>query len=177
MVAEMREFVRRPPAQKRPGQLGAALTAALELFQDTFADHGITVHRVEETPLPAVNFDPKQVHQVLINLLKNALEAMPDGGEITITSRVKGANAEISLSDTGEGMPPEVAGKIFQPYFTTKDKGTGLGLAICQGIISEHGGTISVTSAPGQGTTFTIQLPLYEAPANLTGELSELYGK
>jgi signal transduction histidine kinase len=101
---------------------------------------------------------------VLINLLKNALEAMPDGGEITITSRVKGTNAEISLADTGEGMPPEVVGNIFQPYFTTKDKGTGLGLAICQGIISEHGGTISVASAPGQGTTFTIQLPLNEAP-------------
>ena len=164
MVAEMREFVRRPPAQKRPGQLGAALTAALELFQDTFAEHRVTVRRVEETPLPPVTFDPKQVHQVLINLLKNALEAMPQGGEITITSRVKGANAEISVTDTGEGMSPEVAGNIFQPYFTTKEKGTGLGLAICQGIISDHGGVISVDSTPGQGTTFTIQLPLEEAP-------------
>jgi signal transduction histidine kinase len=160
----MREFVRRPPAQKHPGQITAALTAALELFQDTFADHQITVRRVEETPLPPVTFDPKQVHQVLINLLKNALEAMPQGGEITITSRVKGANVEISLADTGEGMTPEVAGQIFQPYFTTKEKGTGLGLAICQAIISEHGGVISVTSTPGQGTTFTIQFPLNEAP-------------
>jgi len=165
MVAEMREFVRRPPAVKRPGQLSAALANALELFQDTLKKHNIQVRRVEETPLPAVNFDPKQVHQVLINLLKNALEAMPDGGEITIASRVKGANAEISISDTGTGMSPDVAGKIFQPYFTTKDKGTGLGLAICQGIIAEHGGVISVTSTPGQGTTFTIQLPLNEAPA------------
>ena len=118
------------------------------------------MRRVEETPLPPVNFDPKQVHQVLINLLKNALEAMDQGGEITITSRVKGANAEISLADTGEGMSPEVAANIFQPYFTTKDKGTGLGLAICQGIIQEHGGIILVDSTPGKGTTFTIQLPL-----------------
>ena len=164
MVAEMREFVRRPPAQKRPGQISAALTAVLELFQDTLKEHNIQVRRVEETPLPAVNFDPKQVHQVLINLLKNALEAMDQGGEITITSRVKGANAEISLADTGEGMSPEVADKIFQPYFTTKDKGTGLGLAICQGIIQAHGGVILVDSTPGQGTTFTIQLPLEEAP-------------
>jgi PAS domain S-box-containing protein len=164
MVAEMREFVRRPPAQKRPGQIGAALTAALELFQDTFADHGVTVRRVEETPLPPVTFDPKQVHQVLINLFKNALEAMPEGGEITVTSRVKGANAEICIADTGVGLAPEVAGNIFQPYFTTKEKGTGLGLAICQGIISEHGGVVSVDSTPGKGTTFTIQLPLNEAP-------------
>jgi PAS domain S-box-containing protein len=174
MVAEMREFVRRPPAAKRPGQLGDALTAALELFQDTLKEHNIQVRRVEETPLPAVNFDPKQVHQVLINLLKNALEAMPKGGEITITSRVKGANVEISLADTGEGMSPEVAANIFQPYFTTKDKGTGLGLAISQGIIQAHGGTILVDSTPGQGTTFTIQLPLNGAPTNLAGELSEL---
>jgi PAS domain S-box-containing protein len=165
MVAEMREFVRRPPAQKRPGQLGAALTAALDLFQDTLAEHRVTVRRVEETPLPPVTFDPKQVHQVLINLFKNAVEAMPKGGELTITSRVKGANAEISIADTGGGMPPEVAGKIFQPYFTTKEKGTGLGLAICQGIIQEHGGEIRVASTPGQGTTFTIQLPLEAAMA------------
>jgi signal transduction histidine kinase len=165
MVAEMREFVRRPPAVKRPGQIGAALTAALELFHDTFADHRITVRRVEETPLPPVIFDPKQIHQVLINLLKNAMEAMPDGGEITVTSRVQGAYLEISLADTGEGMSPEVAGNIFQPYFTTKDKGTGLGLAICQSIIAEHGGVISAASTPGRGTTFTIQLPLNETPA------------
>jgi signal transduction histidine kinase len=160
----MRDFVRRPPAQKLPGQLGAALTAALELFQDTLADQRVTVRRVEETPLPPVTFDPKQMHQVLINLLKNAQEAMPEGGEITITSRVKGANAEISIADTGVGLAPEVAAKIFEPYFTTKAKGTGLGLAICQGIVQEHGGVITVDSTPGQGTTFTIQLPLNEAP-------------
>jgi signal transduction histidine kinase len=140
-----------------------ALTEALELFQDTFEEHGITVRQVEETPLPPVTFDPKQMHQVLINLLKNALEAMPRGGEITITTRVRGTNAEISIADTGEGMPPEVSANIFQPYFTTKEKGTGLGLAISQSIISEHGGSISVDSTPGRGTTFTILLPLEEA--------------
>jgi two-component system sensor kinase FixL len=165
MVAEMREFVRRPTAQKRPGQLGDAIAAAMDLFQDTLADHRVTVRRVEETPMPPVTFDPKQVHQVLINLVKNAMEAMPEGGEITITSRVKGANAEISIADTGEGMSPDVAGKIFEPYFTTKAKGTGLGLAICQGIIRDHGGVILVDSTPGHGTTFTIQLPLAAAPA------------
>jgi two-component system sensor kinase FixL len=164
MVAEMREFVRRPPAVKRLGQLGDALTQALELFQDTLAEHRVTVRRVEETPLPPVAFDPQQVHQVLLNLVKNAMEAMPEGGEITITSRVREDKVEIDIADTGVGLTPEAAGKIFQPYFTTKEKGTGLGLAICQGIISEHGGAISVTSTPGQGTTFTIQLPLEEAP-------------
>jgi PAS domain S-box-containing protein len=164
MVAEMREFVRHPPAQMRPAQINDAVSKALELFRDTFAEHQITVRQVEEGPLPPVTCDPQQVHRVLINLFKNALEAMPRGGEITVTSRVKGSDVEISVADTGEGMSPEVAAKIFQPYFTTKAKGTGLGLAICQGIIQEHGGVISVTSAPGLGTTFTIQLPLNEAP-------------
>jgi two-component system sensor kinase FixL len=163
MVAEMRDFVRPPPAVKHPGQIGDALREALELFQDTFKEHNIQVRRLEETPLPPVTFDPKQVHQVLLNLLKNALEAMPRGGEISITSRVKGPNVEISIADTGEGMPPEVAASIFQPYYTTKEKGTGLGLAICQSIIQEHGGAILVDSSPGRGSTFTIQVPL-EAP-------------
>ena len=86
---------------------------------------------------------------------------------------------EISVSDTGEGISPEVAAKIFQPYFTTKEKGTGLGLAICQGIIQEHGGCLLADSTPGRGSTFTIQLPLEEtrpaagrrppSASNLTG--------
>jgi len=162
MVAEMRDFVRRPTAQKHSGQILDILREALDLFHDTFEEHDIKVHQVEETPLPPLPFDPRQVRQVFLNLLKNALEAMPQGGEITITSRVQDTKAEISLADTGGGMTPEVAENIFQPYFTTKEKGTGLGLAICQSIIQEHGGTISVVSTPGQGTTFIIQLPLDE---------------
>jgi signal transduction histidine kinase len=163
MVAEMRDFVRRPPAQKTPGQIGVVVDEALELFQDTLSEHHVKVHRVDEGPLPAVVFDAKQVHQVLINLLKNAMEAMPRGGELTITSRVKGSQVEISVADTGEGLPPDAAANIFQPYFTTKEKGTGLGLAICQNIMEEHGGCIFADSAPGRGSTFTIQLPLSDA--------------
>jgi two-component system sensor kinase FixL len=174
MVAEMRDFVRHPAAVKQPGQITAVVDEVLELFQDTFKEHNIQAHRVEETPLPAVNFDPKQVHRVLINLVKNAVEAMPAGGEITITSRVKGANAEISVSDTGAGMPPEVAENIFQPYFTTKERGTGLGLAICQNIMAEHGGCLFADSTPGRGATFTIQLPLQEtSPADEGARPSE----
>jgi two-component system, LuxR family, sensor kinase FixL len=164
MVADMRDFVRRPPIQKRPGQLEAALQRAMELFQDVFQEHLVQAHLVAETPLPLVAFDPNQLHEVLLNLLKNALEAMPEGGEITIASRVRDHFVEISVSDTGAGIPPEVAANIFRPYFTTKEKGTGLGLAICQSIIQEHGGVLAVDSTPGQGSTFTIRLPIEEAP-------------
>ena len=167
MVAEMRDFVRRPPADKQPGPAGdAAHGGPGPVPGHLCASTTSQVKRVEETPLPALNFDAKQILQVLINLFKNALEAMPRGGEITVTTRVQGGNVEMVVADTGEGMPPEVAANIFQPYFTTKAKGTGLGLAISQNIIQEHGGVISVESTPGRGTAFTIRLPLTEpAPA------------
>jgi PAS domain S-box-containing protein len=165
MIAEMRDFVRRPAAKKQKGDLEALLEETLDLFQETFAEQHITVRRVRETPIPQLTFDAQQLHQVLLNLFKNSLEAMPRGGELAVATRVKDGQAEISISDTGEGMDPNVKAKIFQPYFTTKEKGTGLGLAICRNIVEEHGGCIFADSAPGQGSTFTIQIPLAEAPA------------
>jgi PAS domain S-box-containing protein len=163
MIAEMRDFVRRPPAKKQAGNLEAILEETLDLFQETFEGQRITVRRLRENPLPTLTFDPQQLHQVLLNLLKNSLEAMPRGGELTVATRIKEGYAEISISDTGEGMTPEVKAKIFEAYFTTKEKGTGLGLAICRNILEEHGGCIFADSAPGQGSTFTIRIPLEEA--------------
>lgn len=163
MVAEMRDFMRRPQPVKIQGRLEASLAKALELFQDTFRENHIKIKRVEERPIPPLDFDPKLLRQVLLNLFKNALEAMPQGGEITINSRMRGGYAEVVVADTGGGMDPEVAANIFQPYFTTKAQGTGLGLAICQSILQEHGGCILADSAPGKGSTFTIQLPVEEA--------------
>ena len=162
MVEAMRDFVRRPPAQKRQGDIGVAIAEALKLFQDSLKEHNIQVRQVAETPLPSVAFDPKQLQQVLINLFKNGQEAMPGGGEISIASRVRGPHVEVSITDTGAGMPPEVISNIFQPYFTTKEMGTGLGLAVCQSIMQEHGGRILADSTPGRGSTFTLQLPLEE---------------
>jgi signal transduction histidine kinase len=163
MIAEMRDFVRRPPAKKQAGNLEAILEETLDLFKETFEGQRITVRRLRENPLPTLTFDPQQLHQVLLNLLKNSLEAMPRGGELTVATRIKEGYAEISISDTGEGMTPEVKAKIFEAYFTTKEKGTGLGLAICRNILEEHGGCIFADSAPGQGSTFTIRIPLEEA--------------
>jgi PAS domain S-box-containing protein len=172
MVMAMRDFVHRPPAQKRQGEITATIAAALALVQDSFREHNIQVRQVTESSLPEVTFDAKQLHQVLINLFRNAHEAMPQGGEITIATRVRGTNVEISVTDTGVGMSPEVAGSIFQPYFTTKETGTGLGLAICQSIMQEHGGCIFADSTPGRGSTFTIQLPLEEALPGASDDLS-----
>jgi PAS domain S-box-containing protein len=163
MIAQMRDFVKRPSAQKEPGNIEELLDEVVDLFEDTFTAQQITFKREKAPEKPTLSYDRQQIHQVLINLFKNALEAMPHGGELTLATRVKGPNLEVSISDTGQGMAPEVKASIFQPYFTTKEKGTGLGLSICQNILEEHGGCIIADSAPGQGSTFTIQIPLQEA--------------
>ncbi len=99
---------------------------------------------------------------MLVNLLKNSLEAMPRGGDLTVATGLTENYAEIRITDSGEGMTPEVQARIFTPYYTTKEKGTGLGLAICRNIAEEHGGRLLAVSAPGRGSTFTLQLPLTE---------------
>ncbi len=164
MIAEMRDFVKRPKAHKEPADVEALIDEVVDLFEDTLQGQNVTLRRERTPETPNLRFDRQQIHQVLINLVKNALEAMPRGGELTVATRVMGPNLEISISDTGQGMTPEVKANIFTPYFTTKEKGTGLGLAICQNILAEHGGCLSADSVPGQGSTFTIQIPLEEAP-------------
>ena len=109
--------------------------------------------------LPQVSFDPNQMKQVLINLVKNALEAMDTGGVITLTTMALDDQVRLAVQDTGKGIEPEIIADIFNPFFTTKKTGTGLGLAVINKIIEDHHGTITVESNKGQGTTFTVQLP------------------
>ena len=109
--------------------------------------------------LPGVEADPNQMKQVLLNLLKNSLEALDSGGQITLASGGDGKQVWFSVADTGGGMPPEVLEKIFNPFFTTKEKGTGLGLAVIHKIITDHQGTISVESSPEKGTSFMVKIP------------------
>jgi two-component system NtrC family sensor kinase len=111
--------------------------------------------------LPPVMGDPGQLQQAIITLATNAVDAMQAGGVLTISSRSEGKNLLVEVSDTGVGIPPENIAKIFEPFFTTKEvgQGTGLGLAVCYGILTEHGGSLDVQSAPEAGTTFTITLP------------------
>ena len=106
--------------------------------------------------LPA---DPEQMEQVFINLFTNAVEAMSGRGELRVQAKTPGDSVTIRVSDTGKGMPKDAVEKIFEPFYTTKDKGTGLGLAIVFNIIRKHYGEIGVESEEGKGTTFTITLP------------------
>jgi signal transduction histidine kinase len=122
----------------------------------------ITV-RQELGLVPSIQARAAELREALINLVLNAVDAMPKGGSITLETRQDGGWVVLAVADTGTGIPPDVRRRIFEPFFTTKDSGTGLGLSIVSGIISSYGGTINVDSEPGVGTTFTIRLPA--APA------------
>jgi signal transduction histidine kinase len=115
--------------------------------------------------LPTALLDSGQIRQVLLNLIRNAAEAMPDGGPIAVSARRLRDPAhelpriEIAVQDAGSGIPPDLAGRIFEPFFTTKTRGTGLGLAIARQIVADHGGTLQWEPAPGGGTIFRVILP------------------
>jgi signal transduction histidine kinase len=117
---------------------------------------------IANVPMPLM-VDPELMHRALSNLVLNAMDAMPDGGNLTISARPKGEAVELRVSDTGEGLTPEECERLFTPYYTTKQHGTGLGLAIVQSVVADHAGTIAVESRAGGGATFIITLPKAEA--------------
>jgi signal transduction histidine kinase len=134
--------------------------SVLRVFQAQLqAKNPIAVHTELAATLPKISADPDLLHRALSNLVLNAIDAMPQGGKLTIGSKVIGGRVEISVSDTGSGLTPEECERLFTPYYTTKQHGTGLGLAIVQSVVSDHGGKISVESAKNKGTTFRIELP------------------
>ena len=104
------------------------------------------------------------MRQVLLNLVQNAVDSMPNGGELTVLSRALQDHVELVVADTGQGMDEDVLESLFQPFFTTKVGGTGLGLSVSQKIIHDHGGDIVVRSKPGAGSSFTISLPIPQKP-------------
>ena len=135
------------------------MTARLVTHQQRGDNIQIEIETVND--LPTVLGDEGQLQQAVVALATNAIDAMPDGGTLTLRAAVSGPNVIVQIKDTGVGISPENLTKIFDPFFTTKDvgRGTGLGLAVCYGIVSEHGGRLDVRSAVGVGTTFTISLP------------------
>ena len=130
-------------------------------FYDAATPDGNAIHfqtRFPTEPL-LINVDPELIHRALCNLVLNAMDAMPNGGTLTLSANENGEKVEIRVADTGEGMTPEECERLFTPYYTTKQHGTGLGLAIVQSVIADHAGTIAVESRPAGGATFVITLP------------------
>lgn len=147
----------------KPGNLADPLKATLEELKPRFADRAIRVALDLPSALPTVIFDEGQLQQVFFNLIKNALEAMKDGGALAIAIDVTDAEVAISFRDTGSGIPAADLGRLFEPYHTTKGElGNGLGLMMCRRIVRAHGGEIDVESKEGEGTRFTVRLPRLE---------------
>jgi signal transduction histidine kinase len=129
----------------------------------SFKEQGVAFKMDDSLQAPPVPFDPGQMRQVLINIFKNALEAMPQGGRLSVSLEIRGGDLFLLVADTGQGIAPEHLPDLFTPFFTTKEKGTGLGLSICRHLIEQHQGEIRITSEVNRGTTCTIRLPLSSA--------------
>ena len=145
-----------------PGSVADPLKRCLAVLKPQFEERQIAVTLDIPAALPNVALDADQMEQVFFNLLKNALEALKDGGTIDITLDSDDQNVTIAFRDNGIGMDTEQFAHLFEPYRTTKEKGTGLGLMVSKRIVTEHGGTIAAESKIGEGTTFTIILPRLE---------------
>jgi two-component system nitrogen regulation sensor histidine kinase NtrY len=160
IIGRFSEFSRMPQPQRKATQLNEIVTSVLRVFQAQLKEKSQIVVRTElESDLPMISGDPDLLHRALSNLVLNAIDALPQGGEIIVQSKSFANRVELSISDTGSGLTPEECGRLFTPYYTTKQHGTGLGLAIVQSVVSDHGGRISVESTKQGGTTFRIELP------------------
>jgi signal transduction histidine kinase len=162
VVTQLLDYSRTHPFEKVPVDLASLVGGVVKLLMPAFERGRVqTSLSVSDAP-PAVLADPHGIEQVLTNLLLNALDAMPNGGEILICVGREGAEARVRVRDTGQGIPAGSLHRVFEPFFTTKGgaRGTGLGLSVSQGIVERHGGRIEVQSELGHGATFDVFLPL-----------------
>jgi nitrogen fixation/metabolism regulation signal transduction histidine kinase len=162
IVGRFSDFSKMPSPQFQRINLNEAVRNAVRLFEPQFSAVGrpaITPEYYLAENLPEVEADPDLLHRALQNLILNSLDAMAGGGTLTVRTEAQESGARLEVSDTGTGLTPEECSRLFTPYYTTKLQGTGLGLAIVQSVVSDHGGTISVSSEQGRGTTFRIDLP------------------
>lgn len=146
----------------KPSDIGDLIDNSLSICQPELVRDNICVEKYFDDDYPAVSVNGDGMTQVLLNLFRNAIESMQDGGILTVQTVYNATNQvlQIYIKDTGRGIPPDVASRLFDPFYTTKQKGTGLGLAISQQIVEEHGGTIEVDVTEPQGATFIITLPV-----------------
>jgi two-component system, NtrC family, nitrogen regulation sensor histidine kinase NtrY len=164
IVDEFSRFARLPAPQRTPAAPEDLVASVLALFPEP--PPGVSIARQVEGGLPAVLADRDQILQLLLNLVRNALDAMPSGGRLGVSARRAGEGVAFAVSDSGPGIAPGALARVFEPYFTTKEGGTGLGLAIAHRIAEEHGGTLQAASSPGSGATFTLTLPAATSPAS-----------
>ena len=158
MVTDLLDFARTPSPT-------ITHTSAEQLVNDALgrvvAPNNVEIQKKLDPSLPDIDVDPFLMQRALTNIIGNAFQAMPEGGTLSIVTRKNGQSTSIEVADTGMGIPPENISKLFEPLFSTKSRGVGLGLAIVKSIVDAHGGTITVESDLGRGSTFCIALPLH----------------
>ncbi len=162
IIKKLMAFGRQIPPRKVPMNLNDLVTEGLTFFEARCEIAGIQLVRQLAADLPEITIDSGQLNQVLVNLVVNAIQAMPEGGTLTVGTHAVDEGICLRVEDTGMGMSEELTKQIFLPFFTTKDvnEGTGLGLAVVHGIVTSHGGKITVETDEGKGTRFLIHLPL-----------------
>lgn len=162
IVKDFLQAIRPSRPVLRPVAVNQVVKEAVELLRPEMANREISIEQQLGPGLPEALLDAGQIKQVLVNLMKNAMQAMTKGGRLTLRTAEGSEGIVLSVEDTGHGIPPEELNRIFEPFFTTKKKGSGLGLMIVQRIVTEHRGRIGVESHVGKGTQFRIWLPLHE---------------
>jgi PAS domain S-box-containing protein len=162
MLRNMLSFSKPEEEKRRPIKMNDLIEGILLVMEKQMKESNIKVETAFDDEIPEIMASTNQMRQVLLNIFKNAKEAMPKGGVLTIRTNREDHHVLIHIQDTGVGIPEEIRNKIFEAFFTTKQrvKGVGLGLSVCYGIIKDHGGEIQVESEEGNGTTFTIRLPI-----------------
>jgi signal transduction histidine kinase len=162
IIGRFSEFSKMPQPQLQPVQVNEVIRGVVQLFQAQLEAPGRAKIKCElelDAHLKTVAADAELLHRAISNLVLNAMDAMPQGGTLTLRTRHESGKVLIEVADTGAGMTAEERERIFTPYYTSKAQGTGLGLAIVQSVVSDHGGRVRVQGEPGRGTTFVIELP------------------
>jgi signal transduction histidine kinase len=162
VITALSNFAKMPVPSLRPLDVGPCVREALE-YNPAPPDVAVAVDCPDG--LPAALGDPDQLRIVFANLVRNAREAMPGGGRLTVTARAAGDGVEVDVADTGVGIAPDHLARVTEPLYSTKARGLGLGLAIARSILEKNGGSLRVASTPGQGTTFTVRLAAAPPPA------------
>jgi two-component system sensor histidine kinase HydH len=158
-VHDLLLFARPKAVDLVPTDLHGLIDRVLRVLGDDPKTSGVEVVRNFGDDVPIIQADGRQMEQVFMNLVLNAIQVMNHDGSVTISTRTAGHQVVVTVSDTGPGIPPDKLAKVFEPFFTTRAQGTGLGLAIVKKIVEAHGGRIEAASPPGSGARFTATLP------------------